>query len=1227
MKAINFKTLAMMVCTMLMLPLAAMAQTDTEPIIEFKTAILEQDGEEAGRTVTILLGSHNQEKDYIDFDCGNGLEEHELLPATINSETGEWEGGTSITCDVTEDGIVRIWGDASNIAVIRFDGCYITELTMKPMPNLYYINLEHNLLHELDLSEFSSLAAINIGDNPFDRKPVKIGGNKPKLMVLEMGQIDNIDESFNISDYPELVSFDGYASKGLRKIDTKGCPKLQRLSIDGTNVNSLDLSNNPNITILNISDTGIKDIDLSNLTYLQQFYADHQSSTMNTDCKLKKLDVSKNEKLVYLFASGNLLTDIDLSNNYYLQQLYIADNKLSSIDLSKNPQLVNVILRKNNMDFATLPLPGEWNQYDYNQNNMPIAKTVKVGDVLDFSHRVLREGTVTTCGVFMTSEEVAGQRTPLGEEYYTYADGKVTFLKAPEDSVYIAFANDKFPDLTLDYLPLRTEKFMVKTAETFGQDDVKVSIVPVQSLSGVSLKMKVGMAGASAANPKTFYVSDESGKKVTCKATTEGVPALNNVNFQSMSSMVYIIVPQDEIVTALEIKDQKLTDINLGKARCLTDLRLIGTGLSSVDLGYNRALNSLTMTGNSFNTLNIRGVNDAYQKNMLHNIDLSNNGITELKLNDMGTIHNLKLSGNNLTELSLKDADNIQTLDLNGNKLSTVNLSYCTLMTDCDISNNMITDIVMPEETSLVNFSCNNNNLSFATLPLLEATVNYTYTPQNKVKIAEKAPGVDLQAHNLNGNTMFVWKDDNGNALAEGTDYTITDGMTRFLTPAVGKYVHCEMTNSLFAGLTLNTTEILAAEMPNYKIGSFKTTEDGTGKLVLRAYSPTTICIDWRGGGVAVESYTVTDELTITEVNTYAGSECAVYAYEAEAPLYVFSTNGIKMADVDLTNMKNLVLVNLTNAGISEVKLPESTNLAELILDSNNITDIDLSKYASQLRMLSINNNQLTSFDATAMKDLFSLNIANNKLTSLKLDNPNMYNLEASGNELQDIDLSKATGLSQVFLSNNGLHNIDITPLHGLVALHIDYNRFRISTLPIMGKYASYQYGNQANIDVEADENGVVDLSSEAMVGDSVTVFRWFVGEPWYDEDTGELTGEELYYNDEVFIDGGLSRFATTIDGVVCAMTNPVFPNLTLYTNELDITKVNGIASVSTGTLPDVKVEDNVIVINAGKDVNSKIYTSSGATVATATGKARISVPSGIYLVRCGKAAVKVIVK
>ena len=318
---------------LLALPISVQAQEQGEPLIEFKTAVLQQEGQDVGRTVTIFLGGYKQETDYIDFDCGNAVEEHELAPATIDASTGSWKGGTSITCNVTEEGLVRIWGDAATIAVIRFDGCYITDLKMQEMPNLYYLNLDHNLLHELDLSNFPSLAAISVSDNPFDRNPLKIGGNTPKLMLLEIGQTENLDQSFNLSDYPEMVSFDAYANKGLRTLNTSGCPRLQRLSIDGTNVHSLDLSKNPTITILNISDTGIKEIDLSNLTYLQQFYADHQSSSMNTDAKLTKLDVTKNEKLVYLFASGNLLTDIDLSHNRYLQNLYLADNKLTGINL------------------------------------------------------------------------------------------------------------------------------------------------------------------------------------------------------------------------------------------------------------------------------------------------------------------------------------------------------------------------------------------------------------------------------------------------------------------------------------------------------------------------------------------------------------------------------------------------------------------------------------------------------------------------------------------------------------------------------------------------------------------------------------------------------------------------------------------------------------------------------------------------------------------------------
>ena len=367
--------LAALCCLFCALPQVAAAQEE-EPIIQFKT--IAKEAANAG-SVTLFIGGFQTTTDYIDVDCGSGPEERELTPATINTETGSWEGGAYITCTLDDNGIVKIYGDAANIAVLNFSGCYISELKMAPMPNLYYLNLEHNQLGALDLDGQTGLQYLTLTDNPFGKQPLKVGNDKPNLMVLEIGQVGKVDPTFSLRDYPALVSFDAYACKSLTQIDPTGCPNLQRLSLDGTSLSSLDVSGNPNLTILNISDTNIDEVNLTGLQWLQHLYVDRQG----TQTKIKSLDVTANKNLVYLFAAGNNLKSIDLTQNRYLQQLYLADNLLSEIDLSQNVNLINVILRGNCFNFATLPAPGEWNQYDYNQRNMPIAKTVKVGEVLD----------------------------------------------------------------------------------------------------------------------------------------------------------------------------------------------------------------------------------------------------------------------------------------------------------------------------------------------------------------------------------------------------------------------------------------------------------------------------------------------------------------------------------------------------------------------------------------------------------------------------------------------------------------------------------------------------------------------------------------------------------------------------------------------------------------------------------------------------------------------------
>ena len=1195
-----FKTwlgFASLLGALLCLPQTVTAAED-EPIIEFKTVVAEVSG---GSSVTIFIGGFKKEVDYLDLDCGAGLEEQKMGIASFDKETQTWSGGMTYTCIPGKDGVVKIYGDASNIGAINFEGCYISQLKMANMPNLYYLNLDHNQLEALDLSDQSSLQYITVADNPFNKSPLKIGGNKPNLQLLAIGQTENLDQSFNLSDYPSIISFDAHACKGLKTLDPSKCPELQQLSLDLTQLTSLDVSKNTHLTILNISDTNIPEIDLSNLTYLQQFYADRQG----TQTKLKKLDVTNNPSLVYLFAAGNDFTEVDVTKNDFLQQLYLADNKLTSIDLSNNRNLVNVILRNNCFTYATLPEPqGTWNQYDYYQRNMAIAPTYKVGDVIDMSDKVLREGTTTTFGMFLVNETDL-TTTALDESYYKYENGKVTLLKEiGEDlKVYLAFANDMFPDLQLDYLPLRTDNFRIKTVEDFGKPDIAFSLSAPVSRDGVDVKLKIGITGATEANPKKFYVDFGDGQKKEYTATTETIPADFNVNTTSKYGTITVYVEQDDQVNAIGVDGMTLNSIDLSKARSMQYLSLIGTGLYSIDLGYNKGLKSLVLNGNYFSSLNIRGVNDYFQKNFLQDIDLSNNGMLSVTLNDMGTIHNLNLSNNFIEELSLKDADNMETLNLSNNSLTSVNLSYMTLMTKCDISNNKVVDLVMPETNSLREFKCEQNALNFSTLPVLEGIDVYTYAPQKDVQIATLAPGIDLENHRQNGTTVYVWKKEDGTALTEGTDYTLSNGMTRFLSPIFGQKVYCEMTNPSFPGLALKTSLVEAADMPHNKLATFTTLEDGEATMILRANAISTICIDWKGGGVAVETYAVGSDLVITPIKTYAGRECAVYAYDADVPLTVFNLTNAKLADVDLTNMTQLTLVNIDNAGISDIKLPGGHNLMELKLNNNNFESIDLGDHAADLMLLSMNNNKLTSFDATAFKNLGMLYLAKNQLTDVKLDNSNMWDLDLSGNQLATIDVSKLPSLNQIFLTNNLLETIDLSKAKDLRAVHIDMNKFRFSTLPVPGKYQDYQYGDQQPIDVTI-ENGVIDLSAEKEIDGTATTYRWFVGSPWYDEDSGELTGEELYVDDEYFLKDGVTTFnlSSTIENVVGAMLNEKFPNLTVYTNPISVAASSGIEGVEMD------------------DANApvKVYNINGMRLDNVNGK-------GLYIIKQGNKTRKVV--
>ena len=180
-----------------------------------------------------------------------------------------------------------------------------------------------------------------------------------------------------------------------------------------------------------------------------------------------------------------------------------------------------------------------------------------------------------------------------------------------------------------------------------------------------------------------------------------------------------------------------------------------------------------------------------------------------------------------------------------------------------------------------------------------------------------------------------------------------------------------------------------------------------------------------------------------------------------------------------------------------------------------------------------------------------------------------------------------------------------------------------------MGDHLSlFTYADQYPLEATVND-GRVDLSSEAEVRGEATTYRWYLNYPDYDEN-GELVGEELYVDDEYMVKNGVTTFLVGINDVVCILTNPLYPNLVLFTPLMNIPgPPAGIHDAQT-TASGVKVEGNSIVVNAPAGKNLTICSASGVLLRktkTVGGVSRFTLPPGAYVVTVGEDATKVIVK
>jgi hypothetical protein len=1274
----------------------AQSSADEKPAIVFHTTIYDTYGEE--NDFSIVLGANAAGVgQYIDVDFGFGTQEVELEAADYDTDNEE-STGTFISCRVSKEGIVKIYcEDPTWIDWADFTGCYIDDITFNGTTNIVYLNLSHNELPALDLSDLTNIQALFVSDNTFSKSPLVIGP-KPYLTLLEMNNIGAISSSFDLKDYPYLGTLDAWNAQGLTAIDPSGCPQLQKLSIDGTDVAKLDVSNNSELQILNISDTRITEIDVTKNAKLTQLFCTHESS-INSEYKIKKLDVTQNPLLYYLFCTGNDLTELDVTNNPYLGSLTARKNLLTSIDVSNNSELFCLNISDNYFGYSNLPWPYPsyenttdelYTEYDYAQRDMVLDKSYAVGTEIDFSDKVIREHTDTEAVLYTVSESDPDNPVLVDESVYSF-DRSTGILKINSeyaDSVYVSFSNSIF-----SAYDLKTTKFKIKSKSEYGKP-TKVFSMTTGLSSGSALSFNVGIEGASATEPKKFYIDLGDDKLVECTAKTSDASE-NNVNLTAKGSYICLYTEDGVDISALAVKDVTLYSVDLSLLRSLRELSLVNTGLYTVDMQWNRCLQKIDLSHNKLSTngtndsgeyvFTIKGNNQSYGKNTLTDLDLSYNNISDFDWNENYTIERLNIAHNNLSSITLTDNTKIESLDISYNSFTSFTCADCSALTSLNVEGNQLSSITLPDENIITNLNVSNNKFTLATLPehgsMSES--NYIYAPQADYSLPNKAPGVNLSKQNVNLHTTFTWKNAADGSVATSDHVYCDGGQTWFNEAYAGEKLYCEMTNTDFPAFTgdnvYKTTAIETASMPNNVVAQF-TIADATEEelsdnpdlntnvtlTLTSAVAGNSIYIDWAGDG-NVNPYELATNYTIFEIGSVtAGATVTVYSYDVDDNITVFSLRNAKLSSFNPSenSFSKLICLNLTNAGLDKINYPNSKVLSELILEGNNLTSFDFNMYPN-LTYVNLSNNKLSDVDFTNTGLVQQLFLGGNNLTSAKFGlNGKLWNLYLNNNELTELSIGSLLGLQQLIVNGNNLtqlsvsrntalrvlyandnllESIDVSKLKNLGVLELAGNRFKFSTLPLesdvftTGSIYTYEYSSQAPIKI-VDEDGFVDLSSEANINGTETVYTWVVGEPDFDSD-GVLANEEILYvtdneygeDPEYRIDNGVTRFFGAQTHIACVLTNDLFPNLTLQTTLINTggAAVNDIVADSANVYVDVD-GTNVYAYAPNGNI-AKLYSVNGAlqaSAATADGVASFkNVAPGYYLVTVANKAIKIIVK
>ena len=951
---------------------------------------------------------------------------------------------------------------SKNTALTQLSASYnnLTTLDVSKNTALKWLYADSNNLTTLDVSKNTALEWLYASSNNITTLDVSKNTALTKLVVS-----DNQLTTLNVNNNKKLTELD-VSTNNITILDVSKNTALEELDVDSNKLTTLDVSKNLKLEDLNAAENNLltlvlpktktlKNLNVSgnrlrslNLSYYDLEKIDVSSNNLNaiifsneqtlkkiniSDNNLTKLDLTGYSKLTLLDASYNNISDLTLpqkdsfAQKYLLEELNVSGNNLETLDLSNYSNLIKIISSSNSLTNFILPNTDTLKILDISFNNL---KTLDLSNC-DTNLIYLNAEHNELSSINLINKTMDSKLTKLETVILSYNLLKSFDLSNIPNVKYFIIRGNYIDNLT------KTEnKFIEKTdidelnfyKRTINSDFPNygfycevVNIYNNLHDDNINCRQKLTSEQLSKVYSFSAYLdSVYPGEQVYNAYDTPNVNNLDDLKQLPNLKVVSLSICHAEacygfqteayglIIKKIDLSYNKkiekfdmefdhLNTLNLSNQKWLTDekLKLIlakGTvrrlilgnnpNLKNIDLSVSKHLMSLTFSSAMTNVTSL---------------NVSNTGLGNLDLTNLPNLTNLNASNSSLESINgLNTLPNLQTLNLTNNRISSLDVSKLTKLETLMISGQrnlqnekILSSLTLPSTNVLKDLRIGNNNLSsldfISKCKNLETLYAYGSNKIDTLNLSSNTNLTNLYVYGSKISEIVLPKTGTLKTISTAgsqiktLDLSYTPGLT---TITIDSKVLETLNLSNITELNKESLTTIVKSVPNIKSLSLGNNKSLTGISLLNDEQNSQL----ERIVVHTSSKDENDNLTWITINNYPKLKTMTLG------------NLRKLKGLGLSNNALTLISNLNTKGY----LPSITNIN---LNKNSFKSLDVSNLTS-LQTLKVNQQR----DENKNKCFSSITLPKSN---------NLYQLEASDNKLETIDLSGLSGLKQIDLSFN----------------------------------------------------------------------------------------------------------------------------------------------------------------------------------------------------------------